>query len=142
MVYGSSRVAERVPAEATKASRVGRRRTREAVLLVSVPRAVVDGDLFAGFNEAFEVKVGLSTLAEVGVPQQFGIGAVVVSMVCHDGVLGPNGIAVDVCHVSGGRDDVALRAPGVRGQRRWSGDPSSRTRFSLHNSMRSDSRTH
>jgi hypothetical protein len=23
-----------------------------------------------------------------------------VSMVCHDGVLGPNGIAVDVCHVS------------------------------------------
>ena len=100
MVYKSSRVAERVPAEATKASRVGRRRTREAVLLVSVPRAVVDGDLFAGFNEAFEVKVGLSTLAEVGVPQQFGIGAVVVSMVCHDGVLGPNGIAVDVCHVS------------------------------------------
>ena len=55
MVYGSSRVAERVPAEATKASRVGRRRTREAVLLVSVPRTVVDGDLFAGFNEAFEV---------------------------------------------------------------------------------------
>ena len=45
MEYGSSRVAERVPAEATKASRVGRRRTREAVLLVSVPRAVVDGDL-------------------------------------------------------------------------------------------------
>ena len=69
MVYGSSRVAERVPAEATKASRVGRRRTREAVLLVSVPRTVVDGDLFAGFDEAFEVKVGLSTLAEVGVPQ-------------------------------------------------------------------------
>ena len=69
MVYRSSRVAERVPAEATKASRVGRRRTREAVLLVSVPRTVVDGDLFAGFNEAFEVKVGLSTLAEVGVPQ-------------------------------------------------------------------------
>ena len=67
-MYKSSRLAERVPAEATKASRVGRRRTREAVLLVSVPRAVVDGDLFAGFNEAFEVKVGLSTLAEVGVP--------------------------------------------------------------------------
>ena len=44
MVYGSSRVAERVPAEATKASRVGRRRTREAMLLVSVPRAVVDGE--------------------------------------------------------------------------------------------------
>ena len=87
MVYKSSRITERVPAEATKASRVGRRRTREAVLLVSVPRTVVDGDLFAGFNEAFEVKVGLSTLAEVGVPQQFGIGAVVVSMVCHDGVL-------------------------------------------------------
>ena len=63
MVYRSSRVAERVPAEATKASRVGRRRTREAVLLVSVPRPVVDGDLFAGFDEAFEVKVGLSTFA-------------------------------------------------------------------------------
>ena len=69
MVYRSSRVAEQVPAEAAKASRVGRRRACEAVLLVGVPRTVVDGDLFAGFNEAFEVKVGLSTLAEVGVPQ-------------------------------------------------------------------------
>ena len=44
MVYKSSRLAERVPAEATEAPRVGRRRTREAVLLVGVPRAVVDGD--------------------------------------------------------------------------------------------------
>ena len=69
MVYKSSRIAERIPAEATEAPRVGRRRTREAVLLVSVPRSVVDGDLFAGFDEAFEVKIGLSTLAEVGVPQ-------------------------------------------------------------------------
>ena len=55
MVYKSSRLAERVPAEAAEVSRVGRRRTREAVLLVGVPRSVVDGDLFAGFNEAFEV---------------------------------------------------------------------------------------
>ena len=59
MVYKSSRLAERVPAEATEASRVGRRRTREAVLLVGVPRSVVDGDLFAGFDEAFEVEIGL-----------------------------------------------------------------------------------
>ena len=69
MVYKSSRLAERVPAEATEVSRVGRRRTREAVLLVGVPRSVVDGDLFAGFDEAFEVEIGLSTFAEVGVPQ-------------------------------------------------------------------------
>ena len=68
-MYKSSRLAERVPAEATEASRVGRRRTREAVLLVGVPRSVVDGDLFAGFDEAFEVEIGLSTFAEVGVPQ-------------------------------------------------------------------------
>ena len=27
-------------------------------------------------------------------------------MVCHDGVLGPNGVAVDVCHVSSGRNDI------------------------------------
>ena len=55
-MYKSSRLAERVPAEATEVSRIGRRRTREAVLLVGVPRSVVDGDLFAGFDEAFEVK--------------------------------------------------------------------------------------
>jgi hypothetical protein len=39
MVYKSSRITERVPAEATKTSRVGRRRTREAVLLVCVGRS-------------------------------------------------------------------------------------------------------
>ena len=48
MEYGSSRVAERVPAEAMKASRVGRRCTREAVPLVRVGefhRQLVQGDI-------------------------------------------------------------------------------------------------
>ena len=29
-----------------------------------------------------------------------------MTVICHDGVLRPNGIAVDVSHVSGGRNDV------------------------------------
>jgi hypothetical protein len=65
------------------------------VPLVGVSRTVVDGDVFARFDEAFKAEVGLPTLAEVGVPQQLGVGAVFMSMIRHDGILGTDGVAVN-----------------------------------------------
>ena len=50
----------------------------------------------------------MPTLAEVGVPQQLGVGAVFMSMIRHDGILGTDGVAVNVCHVGGGCDDEVI----------------------------------
>ena len=35
-----------------------------------------------------------------------GVGAVFMSVIRHDSILGMDGVAVDVCHVGGGCDDV------------------------------------